>query len=124
MSHELHVKVAELFERKIRNKNGVILLKDQACQGKQQNSLFITKKDRKEIICKVDLLIIKDLKIRVIIEVDESNIIPTKICGKFLTSALSKRYIRNQVEYEMNEKVFFLQILSDMGLNSKKNSKA
>jgi len=49
-------------------------------------------------------------------EIDESDTKPTQICGKFLTSALSKYYIHgpksNKVEVEMDSSVLFVQIVS------------
>ncbi len=43
--------------------------------------------------CNVDLLLFKDDKIKAIVEIEESNVKPTQISGKLLTSALSKFYI-------------------------------
>lgn len=50
-------------------------------------------------------------EISVIIEIDESDIKPTQICGKFLTSALSSFYIYKTEKFKMNDSVLFIQIV-------------
>lgn len=69
----------------------------------------------------MDILILKDKKIKVIIEIEEANIKPTQICGKFLTSALSRFFIhKTQKEpIEMDKDVLFVQILDISKLDHK-----
>jgi hypothetical protein len=61
-----------------------------------------------------------------IVEIEESNVKPTQICGKFLTSALSKYYIhdtkRNE-PIEMDDSVSFVQIVDTSKLVKDKTSK-
>lgn len=50
-----------------------------------------------------------------IIEIEEKDITPTKLCGKFLTLALSSYFIHeseNSVAREMSDSVSFIQILN------------
>lgn len=56
---------------------------------------------------------IKD-KIRVIIEIEETDVKPTQICGKFWTSALSSYYIHDSenTPIGMDDSVLFIQILN------------
>jgi hypothetical protein len=59
-------------------------------------------------------LIIKADKIKVIFEIEESDVKPTQICGKFLTSALSCCYIGGYKDFKrirMDDDVLFIQIL-------------
>ncbi len=53
-----------------------------------------------------------------IVEIEETGIIPTKICGKFLTSAFSKYFIHKTVAPNplVVDKCLFIQILNDEGL--------
>ena len=115
MKHPLHVKVTQYIEDNLTNLStkNVRLIKDQACGGYQQIPLFLNKhKSRETEICNVDLAIIKNDKVEVLIEID-TKIIPTQICGKFMTSALSSYHIHRNEEKEisLSEDVLFIQIL-------------
>ena len=115
MRHRLHLKATELIEGQLSDlwDQKVRLVKDQACGGHQQIPLFLNEnKSRKTELCKVDLALIKDGQIEVIIEID-NKIIPTQICGKFLTSALSSFYIHRKESkpIPLSDDVLFVQIL-------------
>jgi hypothetical protein len=95
-----------------------------ACGGNQRIPLFYDReKSRETEYCNVDLLVLKENKIKAIIEIEESNVKPTQTCGKFLTSALARYYIHENKEnepVEMNNYVAFIQIVDTSKL--KKNS--
>jgi hypothetical protein len=101
MSHLLHTQIGKLIEEALKDIKGLKIVKDPACcrEGEtalQQIPLFCKNlKNRKTRYCCVDLLILQDNKIRVIVEIEESDIKPTQVCGKFLTSALSTYYIHD-----------------------------
>lgn len=125
--HPLHLLIGDMFEQIL--PNDCELIRDQDCGGDQRIPLFIDKeKSRKTQLCNVDLLIIKNNKINSICEIEESDGKPTQVCGKFLTTALSKYYIHRKKDYKpipMGEKVNFFQFVdtSDLKDNtSKKNS--
>jgi hypothetical protein len=68
----------------------------------------------KNEFCNVDMIVLKQDKIRLIIEIEESNVKPTQVCGKFLTSTLAKYFIHNSKDnrpIEMDESVSFIQVL-------------
>lgn len=92
------------------------IIKDSACGGQQNAPLFCSKdKSNETEYCNVDLLIIKDNKIRVIIEIEETDVKPIQICGKFLASALSSYYIHdseNNIPIGMSDSALFIQILN------------
>jgi hypothetical protein len=57
-----------------------------------------------------------------IVEIEESDVKPTQICGKFLTSALARYYIHessNNKLIGMGESVTFLQIVDTSGLKDR-----
>jgi len=87
MGHPLHEIIGDCI-----NANefpGCKIVKSQDCGGHQDVPLFCSEvKSRKTRYCLVDMLMMKDDKIRVIIEIEESDVKPTQICGKFLASAL------------------------------------
>jgi len=126
MDHPLHKAIGDLINRDIFPGSEVI--KDPACQDagedkKQHIPLFCLKdtedKSRKTVYCNVDLLILVKDKIRVIIEIEEANIKPTQVCGKFLTSTLATHYIHSGKKYGMAETVLFIQILNTSKLKSR-----
>jgi len=114
MDHPLHKAVAECIDR--HNLPECKIVKDLACGGQQYVPLFCSKeKSSKTEYCNVDLLIVKDNGIRIIIEIEETNITPIQICGKFLTSALSSYFIHESevdAPIGMSDSVLFIQILN------------
>jgi hypothetical protein len=93
---------------------------DPACGGTQNIPLFLTEdKSNETEICNVDIMFVKNNRIKVIIEIEETNIKPTQILGKFMASALAKYYIHNLSNNEkilMSENVCFIQILDTKAL--------
>jgi len=125
MEHPLHKKVGELITDSIFP--AVKVIKDPACGGSQHIPLFCSnKRSRETEYCNVDLLISVDGRIKVIIEIEEANIKPTQILGKFLTSALSSYFIHESENNEcigMANSVLFIQILDTSKLKMDKTSK-
>ncbi len=122
-NHSLHNLIGDCVEKcikKINKEKNVkfIAIKDPAVgtnDGKKQYIPLFSESERSNAAkyCNVDLIIIKDDKIFVIIEIEESDVKPTQICGKFLASALSNFYIHDTEEkpVKKNENVLFIQIL-------------
>jgi len=124
-SHPLHLAVAKLFENTL--SPDCYLIKDEACGGDQRIPLFASKeKSRKTWYCDVDLIVLKDDKIKIIVEIEESNLGPTQVCGKYLTSALTRFYIHesnNNEPIRMDDSVTFIQIMGCKKLKVDKTSK-
>ncbi len=120
MKHPLHKVVGECIDTY--EFPNCEIIKDRACGGEQNVPLFCSKdKSNKTEYCDVDLLILKNHKIRVIIEIEETDTKPTQICGKFLTSALSRYFIheyKNNVPLEMSDSVSFIQIVNTARLKA------
>jgi hypothetical protein len=124
---QLRKKIAELLKHPLHKAVGGLLNKiakpnleavlDEACDngdaGKKQHiSLFSGSKARETCLCCVDAMLLKKGKIAVVIEIEESNIKPTQICGKYLTTALSRKYDGADTEKITDiEKIDFIQIL-------------
>lgn len=121
MTHTLHKIVGECIDRN--DFPDCKIIKDPLCGGNHNIPLFCSKdKSNATEYCNVDLLILKDNKIRVIIEIEEANIKPTQICGKFLTSALSSYFIHKSegnTAIEMGDLVSFIQILDKAKLQDR-----
>ncbi len=118
VNHPLHVKVTDMVEKAL--PKSCKLVRDKACGGNQRIPLFLSKeKSRKTELCNVDLLVLKDNKVRLIVEIEESDVKPTQVCGKFLCSALSRYYIHEAEgdnPVEMDKDVVFLQVVCTSGL--------
>ncbi|MGR3293179.1 MAG: hypothetical protein ACUZ9M_04075 [Candidatus Scalindua sp.] len=111
IKHRLHRKIGEALRNNFHNQ-GLIL--DPACGGSQNIPLFLNDDRSNETeICNVDAAIIKDGKVKVIIEIEESTRTPTQICGKLLASILSKYYIHKNHEDIPKEikDALFIQVL-------------
>lgn len=125
LDHPLHLTVANEIVKHTSGRGDVI--RDEACGGNQHIPLFCgAERSRRTQLCKVDLLVIKSGQVHVILEIEESGFNPTKICGKFLTSALASFYIHNFEGSEAipySEKVLFIQVLDGSKFPSRKTSK-
>ncbi len=113
-NHYLHQIVGDIILREFGEK----VKRDFACcrdmDVREQLPLFSSKiKSRETQLCKVDMLIISENEVKVIIEIEESGMIPTKICGKFLTSGLAKYYIHyKEKEVPLANPLSFIQVLN------------
>ena len=119
MSHDLHKLIGGTVLKEV--PGGVLL--DEACGGGQQLPLFCSlNKGRDTQFCKVDLLVLQNNKVRVVMEIEESNIKPTQIGGKFITTALSSHFCHDRLEKScaMAESVLFIQVVD--GSKLKKQS--
>jgi hypothetical protein len=123
--HLLHVVIGKIFENTL--PKSYILIKDEASGGPQRIPLFTSEeKSRETWYCDVDLLVLKEDKIKIIVEIEESDLGPTQVCGKYLTSALSRYYIHESMEnrrIEMDDEVTFIQIMDATNLNKEKTKK-
>jgi len=113
MSHPLHRVIGNLLSDE--EFPGYKILRDPACGEGPILPLFISeKKSSTTELCNVDLIILKPKEIKVIIEIEESNVKPTHIYGKFLASASAKYLIQktySQGPIGMGDNVLFIQIL-------------
>jgi hypothetical protein len=120
--HPLHLKIGREIVAKFGGNPEVKIIRDPACGGEQHIPLFRdSRKKRETQYCNVDLLILKNDKVRVILEIEEADIKPTQICGKFLTSALSRFYIHNKDGgvVDMDASVLFIQLVDTSKLKDK-----
>ncbi|MDR2860935.1 MAG: hypothetical protein LBV07_00045 [Syntrophobacterales bacterium] len=78
--HPFHKKIGSELQKIKELKSNYCVILDEACddnrkEKRKQISLFVDKKNRKNNLCKVDAIIIKqnDNAVKIIIEIDESN---------------------------------------------------
>jgi hypothetical protein len=125
MLHTLHHVVGNYLLNK--TVPDCVLIRDSACGGNQHIPLFGPgPKLRKTKFCDVDMLLLRDNRISVIIEIEEANIKPIQICGKFLASALASYFFHanfNNKPIFMDDTVAFIQVLDTSKLKTDKTSK-
>jgi hypothetical protein len=96
------------------------------CGGSHNLPLFCSQQKSNDTeYCNVDALVVKAGKVRFLLEIEESGLTPTKICGKFLTSALSTHFIHdilNNAATPLDSEVTFVQVMDakNLRLRSKK----
>lgn len=122
--HPLHKRIGDLLD----NISGCEVIKDSACRNPSEKGgavpLFFSKnKSHENKYCNVDLLLLKNNAVKVIIEIEESDIPPIKICGKFLASALSQYYIHESHSNKLismdHNSVLFVQVIDQSKLKEK-----
>jgi len=111
--HPLHKAVGKLL-KEFAEKNNLEARLDPACDAKSKQNipLFCGPKAMVTRLCCVDAMLLQKDKVTVIIEIEVSNIKPTQICGKYLTTALSNEYNHDEksIKIEKNS-IDFIQIL-------------
>jgi hypothetical protein len=116
IKHTLHLEVAEAITGIIKTKKLPLECKlDEACGGRQHLPFFLTfRPSRESAVSNVDLMVLKDDKIKLVCEIEESGFNPTKIFGKIFTTAsakvcrlVGKKYI------ELDDDAVFLQVISN-----------
>jgi hypothetical protein len=89
-----------------------------ANKTKKHLSFFLSEKgDRATNITNVDLMILKDGKVKLICEIEESDIKPIRTYGKIFTVATASMCkLKDNTQYNLDENGVFIQILSSKGL--------
>ncbi len=119
--HPLHVEVAEVVREKIRS--GDLLLLDSACvednadEKLQHLPLFrcddVLDKSRATQYSNVDMLVVRNGRVRMIVEIEESSTSPVTICGKVLASGMANCLIHLTLDpslVEYADHVTFVQV--------------
>lgn len=137
MKHSFHRLIGDIISENITGED-IRILKDPACEpeghvlplyysNRKENGDSEKLKNRRErIFTNVDLLILKENKIKVIIEIEESNVKPIHIFGKFFAAAFSSYYfhpLEGEGKIEMADSVLFIQILDTSNLKEGKTAK-
>src|ERR1039458_8254185 len=108
--HPLHKLIGDIVSGLDAPNTKVVL--DKACGGEQKIQLFCTDASSyKSCLCHVDAAILFNDQVKVIIEVEESDIRPVHLCGKVFVSALATHYIHRKKPYRMADTVFFVQVI-------------
>jgi len=123
MEHPLHKKIGKALKV---IKEPLTFVLDPACDDSsdQRIPLFMVgPKSRKTQICNVDAIVLEGNRVHTIIEIEETSILPTKICGKFLTSALAEFTEHEKYGKPALHETKFIQVLSDKALKEDRSSK-
>ena len=115
-NHPFHKKIGEVISQ---NFEDFSILKDNACGGKSLLALCYDLDRYKSEFSEADMIILKDNRVKVIFEIEESNVTPTQVCGKVLAAALSrycypdnKKADNERKPINISDYVLFIQILN------------
>jgi len=123
--HPFHKVIGDIFTDEKFPFEGIRILKDVACGGGHTLPLFCSNvrsyatRYTSVDLTSVDLMIIKEGNIKVIMEIEESNVKPLHLFGKYLASAMVKYYIYGREKIGMDKSVVFVQILDTSKQKSK-----
>jgi hypothetical protein len=118
MAHPLHEEVAMTFDRLILPfKTTLSCEKDGACGGNKQLTFFLSfVPSRESAVSKVDLVVLKNEKIKLVCEIEETGFNPGKFFGKVFSTASAKvcRLVDMAGHKYINfdEEAIFIQIVS------------
>ena len=119
-THLLHQQVAETIYNIGHTMHSHTVLVDQDCMFtgypgiKQRLPFFLSYRPAREsAVSDVDVVLIKDDKIKLVCEIEESGFNPTKIFGKLFSTASAKVCRLNSGKiYELDENAVFIQMIS------------
>ncbi|HRD02436.1 MAG TPA: hypothetical protein PLP57_07325 [Candidatus Saccharicenans sp.] len=125
VNHALHKKLGKTIMDSFSAEPGYKVMLDKACGGNRTLPLYMSEVKRRDTeICDVDILVVKDGKVRAIIEIEESDVKPNQICGKFLTSALASFYSGEEgTTAPLDAPIAFIQVLDESKLKIDKTKK-
>ncbi|MCX6250553.1 MAG: hypothetical protein NTX61_07370 [Bacteroidetes bacterium] len=120
MAHLLHEEVAKAFES-IAPKHGLIVQLDEACvdrtSGKilQHLPFFLSVNAHNDTeITNVDLMLSKNDKVKLVCEIEESDISPVRTYGKAFTAATAIMcQLVDDTRYDVDKNGVFIQVLSN-----------
>ncbi len=128
IAHPLHTSVGKEFENFLKSRPKLQLLLDPACNPnpeRGQNIPFFlddTLPKRAVWFTNVDIMVTEGNHIKLVCEIDESNVKPGHIFGKFLSLVSTNICILNNGEkYYFDKKLVFVQVLSNEFLKTLKN---
>jgi len=125
-NHPLHKYIAKIVSAEFKDSK---ISCDSECYvrkiDKNLNSLCYEKDREKSEFSQADMIILKDNKIKVIIEIEDSNVTPNQACGKVLAAALARYCFpkRGEAHKGISNSVLFIQVLNKDKMKSKGNKK-
>ena len=110
--HPLHQIVGEALTTKLGNQPDTVVLLDRACGGTENVQLFcsepLTFASR---LCKVDAAIAHCGEVKVVIEIEESNIAPVQLGGKVFAPSLCRVCKGRSGVFPVGADLLFVQII-------------
>jgi hypothetical protein len=118
MSHLLHKKVADCIESLISQNPHLSIIKDPACGGSNNIPFFLSEEAHNDTeITNVDFIVVKAGKIRLVCEIEESDITPIRTFGKVFTVVGAEFCkLKDGTNYALDPGAIFLQVLSSAKL--------
>src|ERR1700733_3166050 len=115
--HPLHRLIAQILVGTEMVGGQPLLGKD--CGGNQHIQLFCGgQAARATRFCSVDAIVLKEGKVKIVIEIEERDIRPTALCGKVVVSCLASHFIHQGTSFPLAEDDMFLQVMDTSKLSS------
>lgn len=117
--HKFHQAIGRLISESFSENDSLTILKDSACDldKRPRIPLYRNAAGTRIRYCDVDILIATDEGAKVIIEIEESNVKPINILGKFFASVFSSYYQSTKVDPKpLAKRLLFIQVLDSSKL--------
>ena len=114
--HLLHILIGKIILDAELTGCEPILGKD--CGGDQYVQLFCdSRAEMATRFCSVDAVVLKDGQVKIIIEIEESDIRPVALTGKVIISAQASHYIHQRKSYPIAPRASFIQVIDTKKLS-------
>jgi hypothetical protein len=116
--HELHIALGNAFKDILELKKDYKVELDEACETdpdkKKHLPFFLSDVAHNDTeITNVDLMVVKDKTVKVICEIEESDITPIRTYGKVFTTATTLMcQLNDKTRYKLDKNGIFIQVLS------------
>jgi hypothetical protein len=121
--HPLHILIGKIILGTAMEGCQVILGKD--CGGEQNIQLFCNGQAVMATrFCSVDAIVLKDGQVKVIVEIEESDIRPVALSGKLTISAVARHFIHRSEDYPIAPHASFVQVIDTRKLSARSSKLA
>lgn len=108
--YEIHKAIGDIL-RNLSISDAEVML-DSACGGTGQIRLYgVDSGCGSRCIAYVDAAIVLEKEIKVVIEIDFSNVRPVALCGKVLGTAISNHFKRKKHRIPLSDSMLFIQVV-------------
>jgi hypothetical protein len=116
--YEIHKAVGNILLELRDSITGLEVMLDTTCGGSHTVPLYgLDSGDGSDHLVEVDAAIILGNEIKVVVEIDKSDLRPVALCGKVLGTAISTHYRLGNTVIGLSESMLFIQVLEKSAAN-------